>query len=199
MKFRFIALSFVITFALFLVSPVFAKTPNRQNIYKPTATPTPSVTPTPRAATAIQAQARLTGNRLDACRVHEKVLQTRLGNLIRQAENMLNVFDTISLRVQDFYKTKVLAEGKSIEKYDELLSEIQKKEAAVRTDLDIAQNDADAFVCDGIDPKGHLTQFRLDMQEVKRSLKEYRTAIKNLIVAIRGVNADDKPTVTPTP
>lgn len=199
MKFRITFLLFLIAFAFVTVSPVFAKTPGRSNVGKPTATPTILTTPTPRATTAIQAQVRLNSARLQACKVHEKVLQTRLESLLGQAENTLNVFDKISLRVQDFYKTKVLAEGKSVENYDELLSEIQKKEAAVKTDLDIAKNDADAFVCDGIDPKGHLTQFRIDMQEVKKALKEYRTAIKNLIVAVRGVHAGETPTVTPTP
>ncbi len=80
-----------------------------------------------------------------------------------------------------------------------LVSDVQTKQAQVQTDLTTAKNDAVAFACTGVDPKGHLMQFRIDMQEVKASLKEYRTAIKNLIVAVHSAAAEETPTPTPTP
>lgn len=83
--------------------------------------------------------------------------------------------------------SKVVPSGKTIANYDSLVADIQAKKSAVQTALSIAQNDANSFSCTGDDPKGQLTQFRKDMQAVKKALKEYRTSIKNLIVAVRSV------------
>jgi peptidoglycan hydrolase CwlO-like protein len=187
--------------SLFLTSPVFAQRvnpPGRKNT-TPTVTVTPTPTPRPVRAAVTFSQTRLANGPLEACQAHEAVLKTRLKSLLRFSQNMLDVFDKISTRVQTFYKDHVLAEGKTVENYDALISDIQTKQAKVQDDLKTAQNDADSFDCTGIDPRTHLTQFRLDMQEVKTSLKEYRTSIKNLIVAVRGVAAEGAtPSGTPT-
>jgi hypothetical protein len=53
-----------------------------------------------------------------------------------------------------------------------------------------AQTNSTNFSCDGNDPKGLLTQFRTDMQTVKQALHDYRTSIKNLIVAVRSVTGE---------
>lgn len=182
---------------LAIVTPVFAKPPeNRPG--KPTATSTATITPTPtvRPSSVIQSRVRLAGEKLTVCQVHEKVIQTRLQSLVRLTNTMLATFDAIAKRVEDFYTTKVLPTGKSVSNYDALLSAIQTNHDLVQSDLAITQNDGNDFVCTGIDPKGHLTQFRIDMQEVKKSLKEYRTAIKNLIVAVHTVEPGETPTPT---
>lgn len=193
-KFKAFAVSIFASFIV--VSPVFAKPP-KPFVPTPTATPTPTPAPTPfvRPSTFIQSGVRLSGAQLTVCQAHERVIQNRLNSLTRMANNMLATFDNIESRVVDYYKTKLLAKGQSIAKYDELISDIQKKQAAVQNVLKATTNDANDFLCTGIDPKGHLTQFRIDMQEVKKSLKEYRTAIKNLIVAVHSVAEK----VTPTP
>ncbi len=110
---------------------------------------------------------------------------------------MLATFTKIADRVEAYYKDTVVPMGKTVDNYDALVADIQTKKTQVETDLTTAQNDASNFVCTGIDPKGHLTQFRVDMQEVKKSLKNYRTSIKDLIVAVHGV-VGEEPTATPT-
>ncbi len=98
---------------------------------------------------------------------------------------MQEKFDAIAKRVEDYYISKVVPSGKTVTNYDSLVSEIQNKKQATQTALGKAQTDANSFSCSGNDPKGQLTQFRTDMQTVKSALKDYRTAIKNLIVAVR--------------
>jgi hypothetical protein len=56
----------------------------------------------------------------------------------------------------------------------------------VQAALTKTQNDADNFNCTG-NPKDQLMLFREDMQSVKKALKDYRTSIKNLIVAVHSV------------
>lgn len=133
------------------------------------------------------AEARLTEAKLKACQNRENAIQTRSKQLAKTAENMLTTFDKIAERVELYYTSKVVSSGKTVANYDALVADIAAKKQIVQTDLDKATADATAFSCTGSDPKGQLTQFRTDMQQVKKGLKEYRTAIKNLIVAVRSV------------
>ena len=69
--------------------------------------------------------------------------------------------------------------------------------------LEAAQADAANFTCTGDNPKAQLTQYKTDMQAVIRGLKEYRTAVRNLIVAVRTLpslksTATPSATLTPT-
>jgi hypothetical protein len=189
----------LITLALlFFVTSVYAKPPF-QTPNNPTATPKVTATPTPRppVPNVVSPQVRLTAGLLQACQAHEKVITTRLNSLMRMATDMLATFTKIADRVETYYTGTVVPGGKTVDTYDALVADIQTKKTQVETDLTTAQNDANNFVCTGIDPKGHLNQFRIDMQEVKKSLKDFRTSIKNLIVAVHGV-VGEGPTVTPT-
>ena len=130
---------------------------------------------------------KLTEAKLKACQNRENAIQTRSKQLTKTAENMLTTFDKIAERVEQYYTAKVVPSGKTVADYDALVADIAAKKQTVQTDLDKATADATAFSCTGNDPKGQLTQFRTDMQTIKKDLKEYRTAIKNLIVAVRSV------------
>ena len=81
--------------------------------------------------------------------------------------------------------------GKTVSNYDALLADIQTKKSAVSTALQKGKDDFKSFSCTGDNPKGALTQFREDMQLVKQGLKDYRTSIKNLIVAVHSVVGDE--------
>lgn len=101
---------------------------------------------------------------------------------------MQEKFDAIAGRVEEYYTAKVIPSGKTVANYGSLVADIQTKKAAVQTALTTAQSHTGSFTCDGNDPKGQLTQFKDDMRAVKSALKDYRTAIKNLIVAVRSEN-----------
>lgn len=152
------------------------------------------------AATNGQANAevRLTESKLKACQNRENAIQTRSKQLIKMAENMLTTFDKIVSRAEEYYTSKVVPSGKTVSNYDALVADIATKKQTTQTDLDKATADATAFSCTGNDPKGQLTQFRTDMQTVKKDLKDYRTAIKNLIVAVRSVIGTTESSPSPT-
>ena len=134
-----------------------------------------------------QTQVRLTEAKLKACQAREKAIKKRTEQLMKLATTMQEKFDAIAERVKEYYTSKVVPSGKTVANYDSLVADIQFKKEAVQTVLVTAQENAGSFACDGNDPKGQLAQFKDDMRAVKSALKDYRTSIKNLIVAVRSV------------
>lgn len=123
---------------------------------------------------------------MTACQAKESALKKRMEQLTQLATTMQEKFSTISMRVEQYYSAKVLPGGKTVNNYSELVADIQAKKAAVHSAVTTAQTDTTNFTCN-TGPKEQLTQFRYDMQAVKTALKNYRTSIKNLIVAVRSV------------
>lgn len=130
-------------------------------------------------------KAKLDANRLRVCKGKEKVLTNRIGSLTRITTNMLEKFSNTVARVKEFYTNKVVAADGSVSNYDALAADIDAAKTNVDTALVNAKANAESFTCDGDDPKGTLTGFREDMQTVKSALADYRTSIKNLIVAVK--------------
>ncbi|HET7098997.1 MAG TPA: hypothetical protein VFI61_02075 [Patescibacteria group bacterium] len=141
----------------------------------------------------------LTEPRLKSCQSREDAVKTRMNSLIRLVTNMESKFDSIAQRVKDFYTNTLVPSGKIVPNYDALVANIQAKKDVITTDLNKAQTDINAFSCTADDPKSLLTSFRTDMQKVKLDLKDYRTSIKNLIVAVRRLTPTPKPEETEEP
>lgn len=145
------------------------------------------------------AMARLENGQLKACQAREVAIKKRSDQLVALATNMESKFDSIAKRVEDYYTTTVIPSGKSVANYDALVSDIQSKKSAVSTALATAQSDVSSFSCVSDDPKTEMTKFRTDMQAVKSALKDFRTSIKNLIVAVHSVTGtENKETPEPT-
>jgi len=115
------------------------------------------------------------------CEAKEKVLTNRTTSLTRVVTTIEEKFTNIVEGVKAFYTEK----GLTVENYDELLADIDVKKAAADAALASATANAEAFTCDSDDPKGQLTQFRQDMQAVKKALNDYKQSIRNLIVAVK--------------
>ncbi len=140
---------------------------------------------------------RLTEAKLGVCQNREAAITKRLTQLIRLANKTQEKFDAIAERVETYYTTKAVPAGKIVSTYDALVVEIATKKTAVQTVLTAAETSAATFSCTSDDPKGQLTQFKTAMQDVKKALHEYRTAVKNLIVAIRSVNGKNESSPSP--
>ena len=130
--------------------------------------------------------------KLKACQVRESAIKTRMAHLTALVTNVIAKFDKHAASVEKYYTDKVVPSGKKVYNYDSLVSDINNKKTAVFSVLTKAQNDVNSFSCSNADPKLAMTQFRKDMQDVKKALKNYRTSIKNLIVAIRSVTGSEK-------
>ncbi len=152
----------------------------------------PSPRPTPRATN------KPVTARMNACLAKERAIETRMSSLVRFTDNMIEKFTAITLRVQEFYTTKVLPTGEVVPNYDAMIANIEAKKLAIQPLVTKAQSDVTAFSCEG-DTRVIFNTFRQDMQAVKQALHEYRTAIKSLIVAVSGVVEEAEATPTPTP
>jgi len=182
MKTKAVIATFILSFFLF-TAPVLAQ---GQGIgTRPTGTPV--------------LKRQLTQERLRSCEARQEAIRTRMNSLLRMSTNMTEKFDATAQRVRNFYTNTVLPGGKSLSNYDALVADIDAKKAQVGTDLTAAQNQVGAFNCSGEDPKGNLNQFRVGMQGVKNGLKNYRVAIKNLIVAVRRLAPKGTSAPIPTP
>lgn len=161
----------------------------------------PKRSPEPGETPRVRGEDRLNEARLKVCTIHEEEITKRSDSLMALVSNMLGKFDSIAAKVEEFYTTKVLPSGKSVPNYDALVADIATQKEAVATALKNAQTDVAGFSCTGTNPKGQITQYRKDMQAVKTALESYRKAIKNLIVAVRGVvgetEGSPKPSATP--
>jgi len=103
---------------------------------------------------------------------------------VRMAQTMSVKFASHSTRVQTFYTTKLVPDGKTLGNYDTLLADIAAKKSVVDSALTLAVADAAAFSCTNANPKVEISKFRMDMQKVIVALKGYRTAVRNLVVAV---------------
>jgi hypothetical protein len=119
------------------------------------------------------------------CQKKQEILKKRSQSLANRAENQFKIFTKIEARVEDFYLNRMFTRGLVVSNFDQLKADITNKKNEVVDLLAVTKQDAANFSCTGDDPKGQLRNFRADMKAVIKALKEYRTSIKNLIVAIR--------------
>lgn len=143
------------------------------------------------------AQLRLQNAKLKACEAKSASITSRSNHLVQLADKMIKVFTSIAGGVEQYYLTKVVPTGAILPNYDALVADIATKENAIAPLLQAAKDDASNFSCTGNNPGAQLTQYKTDMQAVIRGLKEYRTSVKNLIVAVRTLPSL-KGTITPS-
>lgn len=151
----------------------------------------------PSFAQAPRPKPTLVPGRMRACEARSTAISTKSSQLVDMATNMLEVFDSHVTRIKNFYTNVVLPSGKTLANYDTLVSNIDAKRQAVVDAWNKAKTNSEAFSCTNGNPKQLLSQFRLDMQATKTALKEYRMAIKNLIVAVKRVSPTPAPSASP--
>lgn len=130
-------------------------------------------------------------NRTKVCQVKESVIKNRLAGLLKFTANMTDKFSQIATRTEEFYTNKVLPKGQTVPNYDSLVSDIQTKKAAVATLSGTVSQDVNSFSCTATDTKTQLSKFNADMKAVKAALKNYRTSVRNLIVAVHSVTGSE--------
>lgn len=188
MKFKLLPVILILLFGVFATSALAED--GRFTTARGSLGTTAGLNASPSAAPKVFTQNNLDEKRLKLCQTKEKTVQTRFIQLARLVVSMEGKFDAIALRVENFYNTKVLAKGKVLSNYTELTTDIANKKVLIDTALAKVQTDSKAFSCEGGDPKSLLYTYRLDMQAVKEALHNYRTSIKNLIVAVHTLVGD---------
>ncbi len=147
------------------------------------------------------AQVHLQEGKLRACQAISSSVTTRSTHLVDLVTRMEKTFTSIADGVEQYYLTKVVPTGTILPNYDALVADITTKENAIAPLVEAAQADATGFSCTGNNPAAQLTQYRTDMQGVLKGLQDYRTSIKNLIVAVHTLpskSASTTPSVAPS-
>lgn len=208
-KYLVLTSALLLGLSFYRLSPVFAEDGSNsgktgQNFTflgspKPSGQPRPSESPESSGSPRIRGLDRLDDKRLKSCQNHEGEINTRLVSLGNLVANMLGKFDAIAQRVEDYYNNKIVPSGKNVPNYSTLVADIASKKVAVQAALTAAEADVAGFKCTSDNPKGQLGQYRTDMQTVKKALQDYRTSIKNLIVAIRSSEPSASPVPSATP
>ena len=142
---------------------------------------------------------RLTDLKLKVCQEKSAIILKRSTQLGEMVANMEKKFTSIIDGVKGYYVKKKL----TLTNYDELVAAIDTKKSAISPLLEVAKADVSSFSCSGENPAEQLKKYRTDMQAVIAGLQDYRKAIKDLIVAIKGltipeVTVTGEPTVVPT-
>lgn len=157
----------------------------------------------PKEPAALQTQSRngLNPGSLKSCLARESAVTNRFDKLTQLATNMEEKFDAIATRVEEYYTSKVLPTNKTVTNYDALVADIAASKQTIKTGLVLAKADVTGFSCTGEDPKGQIAKYNDDMKVVIQELKDFRTSINKLIVAVHSVTGEtesNKPSVSPT-
>jgi uncharacterized coiled-coil DUF342 family protein len=128
---------------------------------------------------------RLAGRRLKACQAHQAAIQTILTRAGKRGDNHIALFSKITDRVETFYQTK----GKTLATYDQLVSAVAAKKTAAQAAVDTVKAADTTFDCGSDNPKAQVAAFRAEVKAEIAALKEYRTAVKNLIVGVKSVQS----------
>lgn len=132
-----------------------------------------------------EAKQRLEGKKLKACEAREKRIDATMEQMTKRGETHIAVFTKIADRVQAFYAEK----GRTVENYEALVADVQAKKLAAEQTVSGAQSVGEVFSCTSDNPKIASAEFRDAHKAQVAALKEYRTAVKNLIVAVKSAQS----------
>lgn len=147
---------------------------------------------TPSAKTKEKVQRKLTDAKLKICRVREAGIKLRSINSTIRAKGLAARLERHVQAAKKFYTSVLLPAGKIVDNYDQLLASIETKKAAAQAAFQTADQTARAFDCKGDDPKGQLATFRSNMEKAMTALKDYKSAVKDLLKALREANVEDR-------
>lgn len=136
------------------------------------------------------AQGRLDAAKLKACQGREKAITSIMTRIATSGEKQLEVFTKISDRTQAFYESK----GKTLASYDALVAEVDAKKTAAEKAVEELKSGSKEFDCEGADPKATAQAFKDDVKAANAALKEYKLAVKNLIVGVKSVQVEESST-----
>lgn len=127
---------------------------------------------------AMSAQKKLDEGQIKSCKAHEANIRRIASHAAQQGQTQLAVFDKISMRTQDFATDKKL----TVPNYTQLLNDVKTKRAAVVAAIQKLRS-TPAFTCDK-DAMSAGDTLKMNIKAMRDALKDYRTSIKNLIVAV---------------
>lgn len=128
---------------------------------------------------------RIAGKKLEICQQHTEHITSTMKNLSTRGSEQFTVFEKIAARTQEFVTKKQLA----VANYHELVSTVNTTHAAAKAASEKVQTLGSTWSCSGDSPKASAAEFKLAKRDQITALKAYKTAVKNLIVAVKSAAA----------
>ena len=133
-----------------------------------------------KAKRADQKTAKTLAARQKACTAREANLNKKIANYNTRATKALAKYDSVFTKLQAFQATENL----TVPTYDALVTEANaKKDAATAAVNALAAVSVD-IDCTSEDPAASVLTVKTAVETAKSSLKEYRTSVKNVLVAL---------------
>lgn len=131
--------------------------------------------------------------RQKACQNIQKAVNNKLSAFNNHAGSYLTRLDSAYTKLKDYQSTKNV----TVSNWDDLLAAANDKQAAATASVDALKALGTSVDCTSSDPAGMLASVKSGAASTRDSLKSYRTALKNIIVALAHANgADDSATKT---
>ncbi len=124
-------------------------------------------------------------HRQKACEARAANLNRRASNYAAAAARHLAVFDGIFAKVQAFYTNK----GLNVTGYDALVATAKDKQAAAQAAVDVLKGLDVNIDCTQSDPAQTVQALKTAVKNAREALQAYRSAIKDVIVAIKGASS----------
>ncbi len=128
-------------------------------------------------------QSHLQAAQLRACKNREVAIKNIISRIDTRAQNQLKLFNTIATRVENFYTKR----GKTISNYSQLVASVNAAYTQAENDFGTLKDNS-TFSCSSTNPKGMVTAFQGYLKTEIADLRDYRTAVKNLIVGVATAN-----------
>lgn len=126
-------------------------------------------------------QARPLQVRQQACDAHKAELTTRQQNYAASGQKHLDVFNSIYAKVVAFQTKNQL----SASNYDSLKATADAKQAAAQAAVTALGSQSITIDCTSTDPAANVATLKTAVATARQALQDYRTAIKNVVVALQ--------------
>lgn len=133
------------------------------------------------------AKTRLEETKLKVCQNRQKSITNIMSRIGDRGQKQLDLFSTITERAEKFYADK----GYNVENYEQLVADVAAKKAAAEAALQSLSSMSSTFDCEGDDPRAAIEAYHESRKAKIQALKEYKTAVKNLIVGIKSAKSTD--------
>jgi chromosome segregation ATPase len=131
-------------------------------------------------------QTQSIANRQKACEARAANINKRVSDYSAAAQRHLDTFTSILTRLQTFYTSKNL----NVSTYASLLAAAQAKQSAAQTAVDALKMLDTNINCSQSDPAQTVAAMKQAVDNARTALQAYRTAIKDLIIALQGASTD---------
>lgn len=127
-----------------------------------------------------------------ACENRQDSIDNRSANFAAAAQRHLDVFNSIFAKVQAFHDNNNL----NVANYDALVATAKTKQATAQQAVDVLKGLSIKIDCTTTDPANTVATLKAAVKNARTALHDYRTSIKNVVVALQGASTSTEPTTT---